>query len=223
MVRPRENNEIFIWLGCLEKPRSIKEINEMFSIRSDVLYKNNLANKLIKENLLRVEKVESKHIYYYSLFDGWFEKLDEDMKKQFKKDKKKWLEFLNNPNTRKVLFSETALKSVFDFEQDKEKIKKIGFSIVLPLISMALTLKYGYTFLKENSEKIDDKVIEHIKEPFKLLGNQIPIFHLDKYVDVLCTKDNLEKLPPVPKNTEFVRKNIDPWWGVIESIIKKII
>ena len=164
MARQKEDNEVLIWLSCLEKPRSILQINQQWGINSSVLYKGNLANNLISKKLLVVDRVESKNVYYKSIFDGFKDELRKkplsSIDKIFLKDWNIFKVELESHLMRDVFYNIEALQALLFNNTDIAKER--GYLSILAIMYMKLKLdnyaachssKYHDAFTHEDLEE----------------------------------------------------------------------
>jgi hypothetical protein len=124
---PRAN---IIWITCMEKPRTLKEVSKIWNYKLSALYKGKLAEKMIKAGIIQLERAEGKNKYYYTRtewipqifyndlrnFSSVFGVSDQEIKYRLKKLKQKEneiIEFYDSDIARKCVFSLDLIKLFF--------------------------------------------------------------------------------------------------------------
>ncbi|MEM5777203.1 MAG: hypothetical protein QXJ06_02035 [Candidatus Aenigmatarchaeota archaeon] len=205
-----------IWISCLDKPRSIKEILEIWNYnkKGGALYRKELIKKAFEIGMLQQgEKIPSKEIKYYSIFD-WFNKdfyeyvikkntftFDTTMEKEallklVKKDD--YRKFLDKDEVRKFFFSIDKIKKLYNGDTMKVRLSG-GLAVFYPIIFVQL---YLYEKELENMKKKYGQIISKISDMMyfqtdyliKIL-NFFNIFgNVFRYFDDLSKDQNCEKI-----------------------------
>jgi len=141
---PRAN---IIWISCMEKPRTLKEISKIWHYKLSALYKGKLAEKMIKAGIIKLERLEGKNKYYYTRtewipqifyndlrnFSFVFGVSDQEIKYRLEKLKQKEngiIEFYDSDVARKCLFSLDLIKLFFYQEEFRNIIRgSLGLNV----------------------------------------------------------------------------------------------
>ena len=208
LARQKEDNEVLIWLSCLEKPRSILQINKIWGIKSSVLYKGNLANNLISKKMLVVDHIESKNVYYKSIFDGFKDEMSKMpltiVDKTFLKDWKTFKGFLENDFMREKYYEIDALKSLLF--NDSEIAKSRGYHSILAMAYMLLWLgHYKSLFNYKDDDPLDHCEFE--KKVNSTLYYSSPwVEWCPYYYEILSEVSNVKSLSEEIKKTEYYKE-----------------
>lgn len=213
----KEKKIWIIWVSCLEKPRSIKEVLEAwgYSVRAGALYRKKMIEKAVNFKMLKLGSFPGKEIKYLSIFD-WF---DEKMMRLYrpgiigqpKMEKKILRRMIKKRDYFKFLEEENVRRFFFDIERIKifyggsfENVKTLtGFPLIsIPIIFIQLYL------IKKEMEKAEREKDEKKMKILKLAEKTIRIFltlisnivrniDITSYIDILLND----------KNGEYIYKN----------------
>lgn len=217
--------ESLIWISCIDKSRSILEINRVWSISSATLYTKNVASDMIRKNLLKVDNIESKNIFYKSKFEDWlYFTPDDDVKKSLKKDQNVYTNFLNKEYIRKNLFDIDAVKILSNHNIDIAK----RFAFKYPTIILLQVLLY-----KRIQEFFKSELVHYNTDSFKYTINFLQTFlntnrivGIQNYTKYVISYDFLNHIEPdykKLKNTEFFEKYINKPLNPFLPLMKKMV
>jgi membrane protein CcdC involved in cytochrome C biogenesis len=179
-----------LWVSCLDKERSIREIAETWKYKSPIgFYRDFLPQKMVEMKLWKIVKIEMREAHYQSIFDGYFDWLkqlepDDEKVNLLIKDKEIFLKFFEENKT--LLFSLDLVK-IF-FKNDVESAKELGH--LLPMISLSTIISLCY-FVKKGIAS--EKNYNDLPGIFSML-NILQIIDFRGYVRELLKRLSLDKL-----------------------------
>ena len=179
-----------LWVSCLEKERSIKQVAETWKYKSPIgFYRDFLPQKMVEMKLWKIVKIEMREAYYQSIFDGyfdWVKRLEPDDEKVnlLIKEKEIFLKFFEENKT--LLFSLDLVK-IF-FKNDIESAKEQGH--LLPMIALSTIISLCY-FVKKGIAS--EKNYDNLPKLFSLF-NIFQTVDFGGYVSELLKRLSLDKL-----------------------------
>lgn len=168
-----------IWLGCIDKPRSLKKISKEFGYADpSSLYQEykgkSLVDWMLEEDYLSLTKEGRKYKYKA--------KFGEFVGKDFQK-------FLNKDWVRSQLFGIEKIETLFNVEEYGPKvIRKFGFDFLLFILSFLANLSItSYMFTQiptfQAAEEKPEKFIKLIMEQLTAsLAFGFPFFRVGDYI-----------------------------------------
>lgn len=158
----KKGMDALIWLSCLGEPKTIGSLVKEWGYSSPTsFYRGDPAKELKKKNLLKVikkkdEKTGRKEKFYYSIFDGYFEAIKDNIgesEKSILKDKNVYKKVLSSEKMRETFFDLEKIKILFD---KKPKVgQSFGFKTPLWIVGLLNTFHYFSNNFKTNKKLYD--------------------------------------------------------------------
>jgi len=202
------NKTWIIWVSCLERPRSMKEIMDEWDYKTGAgaLYRSEITTNMLQSNIIRLVKVDKENFYSSDFswitkdFWKYFVKLSEpkvkiaiekEILKQITEHFEEYMTFLNEESVRKALFKIKDLKQYYInpnfLKQRPSDIFQIPISV--------------YQFFSQ-PKKIQEKYIEAMNKMYSMIFGTQP-FNVGNYLKTL----NEEEISRI-KFPEFMKRMV---------------